>query len=872
MYGSRRARRAPLALHQLESRDNPNGTVTASVAGGILTLTGDDLDNSIAVDQTGAGSFTVTGAANTAIQGGPNFTGVNSVVANLADGNDVVALFGSVDQDSDGLTDFILPGAVTINAGDGSNILGLTGSGKVQVSGFSYTGGDGDDQVTFYGGFDKGSKVTGNVVINVGIGFNSQGPASTFRDTYINLANLEVGGIGGVRVTAEDGTEYPSLSNLKVTGPVFIDGGDGGIGVTVNGGTLGSMSVKSAGAGYGLDNSTTAVTFQGARVIGPVSVKGATETRLSLDTAELGPTTVSGGKNSFNGANVETTAGASTIHGDLKLTGGRLSMYTQGGATGATSLTVDRLLSLTGSIVDINMGQGSSITAGTLTVTGTHSSQFYSFNPDAATPGKVTVAGATTFRGPSVDFSQYGGEVQVGGRLALIATGKATFTSSASQFVFNSPRAKTTAASILVQGREVEFHQTESDVTAATSFSLMGSETAFFDAFPREQVEDPANPGTYDPAVGATTTVTAGAMVMSAPDSAQYYQTDGVLTLARGLTILAPRGNASYRTDVGDGFDAPGPKLVIPTANVLIRGNSADFLFTGGTATIGGTVSMLGAAGATFETDFGETHDINFDFTDLYPTFTSGTVTVNGGIDSVKFSTFGETFTAHGDVLVKGPAGLSQIFFDDRTGSQVDGNLTVTTGSDFDLFVAWGPLTVGGNLTVDLGIGANDFETGVEGGTTKVTGNVTFKSGSGSDTFELAALEVSGTTLISTGAGRDQLYLLGGSKFTGPVTIDTGGGADLVAIATPLPDEQIPPGPDAFPAGTVEFDAKATIKLGAGNDTLRLGVAGDPVGKVVFGVAGSLAADGGLSLGDFFDAAAGQFDPAKVTTIGFELP
>jgi len=870
MYGSRRARRAPLALHQLESRLNPNGTVTASLVGGVLTLTGDDLDNSISVGQSGPGSFSVNGV-NTNIQGGPNFTGVNSIVANLADGDDVVAMSGAVDLDLDGIPDFVLPGSMTINAGDGNKVFGLTGNGKVEVSSFSYTGGDGDDQVTFYGGFDKG-KVTGNVVINVGIGFNSQGPVSTFRDTYINLANLEIGGLGGLRVTGQDGTEYLSLSNLKVTGPVNADGGDGGMGVNVQGGTLGSVTVKSAGAGYGLNNSTTAVTFQGSRVTGPVSVKGATETRLSLDTAELGPTTVSGGKSSFNGASVETTAGASKIHGDLKLIGGRLSVYTQGGATGGTSLTVDRLLSITGSIVDINMAQGSSITAGTLTVAGTHSSQFFSYNPDATTPGKVTVAGAMTFRGPSVDFSQNGGEVQVGGRMALIATGKATFTSTASPFVFNSPRAKTTAASILVQGREVEFHQTESDVTATTGLALVGLETAMFDAFPREQTEDPANPGTYDPAVGANTTVTNGAMRMSAPDSAQYNQTDGVLTLSGGLTILAPRGNASYRTDVGDGFDAVGPKLVIPTANVLIRGNSADFLFTGGTATVGGTVSMLGAAGSTFETDFGETHDINFDFTDLYPNFTSGTVTVNGGIDSAKFSTFGETFTAHGDVIVKGPAGLSQIFFDDRTGSQVDGNVTVTTGSDFDLFVAWGPLTVGGNLTVDLGIGANDFETGVQGGTTKVTGNLTFKSGSGSDTFELAALEVTGTTLITTGAGRDQLYLLGGTKFTGPVTIDTGSGADLVAIGTPLPDEQIPPGPDVFPAGPVQFDAKATIKFGAGNDTMRLGVAGDPDGKVLFGVAGSLAADGGLSLGDLFDAAAGQFDPSKVTTIFFELP
>jgi hypothetical protein len=53
---------------------------------------------------------------------------------------------------------------------------------------------------------------------------------------------------------------------------------------------------------------------------------------------------------------------------------------------------------------------------------------------------------------------------------------------------------------------------------------------------------------------------------------------------------------------------------------------------------------------------------------------------------------------------------------------------------------------------------------------------------------------------------------------------------------------------------------------------MRLGVAGDPNGKVVFGPTGSLAADGGLSLGDSFDPAAGQFDAAKVTAVGFELP
>src|SRR5262245_19048533 len=317
MYGSRRARRAPLALHQLESRDNPNGTVTASLAGGVLTLTGDDLDNSIDVQQTGAGAFAVTGSNNTAIQGGPNFTGVNSIVANLADGNDYLTLSAAVDLDSDALPDFILPGALTVNAGDGNNSFYLTNSGTVQLGSLTYTGGDGDDQIGVNAGFGTTSKVSGNAVINVGIGINSKGPVSTFRDTNITLTYLEFGGLGGLRFTGADGTEYLTLNNLKVTGAVNVDGSDGGLGVTVAGGTFGSMTVKSAGAGYGLNNSTTAGTFQGSRVAGPVSVKGATETGLSLDSAELGPTTVSGGKNSFNGANVETTAGASKIHGDL---------------------------------------------------------------------------------------------------------------------------------------------------------------------------------------------------------------------------------------------------------------------------------------------------------------------------------------------------------------------------------------------------------------------------------------------------------------------------------------------------------------------------------------------------------------------------
>ena len=139
-----------------------------------------------------------------------------------------------------------------------------------------------------------------------------------------------------------------------------------------------------------------------------------------------------------------------------------------------------------------------------------------------------------------------------------------------------------------------------------------------------------------------------------------------------------------------------------------------------------------------------------------------------------------------------------------------------------------------------------------------MAGNLTFKSGSGSDTTKLARLEVAGTTIVTTGAGADQVYLLGGTKFAGPVTVDAGAGADLVSIATALPDSNNPGGPPAFPAGTVEFDAKATVKLGAGNDRLVLGDATDANGIVTFGPSGTMEADGGPSLGDTFVRSPGR--------------
>jgi hypothetical protein len=855
-----RIRHRRLLVESLERRDTPAGTVNASFAGGVLTLTGDDLDNSIEVQQTGPGAFTVSGV-NTAIQGGPTFTGVTSISANLADGNDVVSLFSSVDQDTDGLADFILPGAVSINAGDGSNTLGLTAPGTIKVGSFSFTGGDGPDVVQVAGGVGKGSKITGNVSVAVGIGFNSQGP--NYADTQITLNNLEVDGFGGLKLTGADGPEVLTLNGLTVARALTADGGEGNLTVIDTGSTFGTVNLKSAGPSAGYSTNALTLTANGTKVTGPVLMKSATGAALYLAGAETGPVTFTTGNGSRGGGFVEVDAGASKVHGDLKLAGSRLSLYTRAGA----DLTVDRTLSLVGTgFVDLSVADGSTVTAGTATLTGATGANYSSYTSTATR--MLTVTGAMTLKGRTADYYQSGGEVVVGGKLSLLGTNEASFTADV-PYGFNAPRPRTTAGSLLVQGRSATFEQTESDATFGTGLSVVAKEDGRIFTNDRTQTEDPSNPGTFDPAVGANITVSNGPLLLSGADSAEMFQTDGVLTLGAGMTILSPGGSASYQADVGQGYNAPAPKLVMPAGNVLIRGGSADFRFAGGVATVGGTVTVLGADTGSFVSDFSETYDFNFDYTDLYSTFTTGSVTVNGGIGDTRFSTFGDTFTDRGNVSVTG-GGLTRVYFQDQTGSQVDGDVSVSSGGDFDSFLAWGPLTVGGNLSVDLGSGANDFETGVNGGTTKVTGNVTFKSGNGSDTFALARLEVTGTTTITTGAGTDSVYLLGGTMFTGPITLDTGGGADLVSIATGLPDLNNPPNL-AYPAGTVEFDAKATIKLGAGNDTLVLADSADAAGVIAFGPNGSIAADGGLSRGDKLTLVAGQVDQTHVTTVGFEL-
>src|SRR5262249_2561913 len=129
----RKPMRSPLSLEALEDRTLLSITTTFSAATGVLTVTGDDLDNTIVVSRDAAGAILVNNGAVT-IQGGPA-TIFNTGVIQISGlgGNDTLSL-----NEANGA----LPRAI-IDGGAGNDIL-MGGAGNDTL-----TGGAGNDIYRF---------------------------------------------------------------------------------------------------------------------------------------------------------------------------------------------------------------------------------------------------------------------------------------------------------------------------------------------------------------------------------------------------------------------------------------------------------------------------------------------------------------------------------------------------------------------------------------------------------------------------------------------------------------------------------------------------------------------------------------------------
>lgn len=178
--------RAVLSLQPLEGREVPAGNVFATISAGVLSLTGDNLSNAVTIRVSG-NSVTISGNSGTLVDGLPSVSGiatVRAVAANMNGGDDVVRI--------DPSSNFVIPGQVSINLGEGNNTLTLQTAGQIALGSLSVAGGSGNDAISVMGGANRGSIITGSLVIGTGGGSDAVG----LRNLSVSGATTIATGIG----------------------------------------------------------------------------------------------------------------------------------------------------------------------------------------------------------------------------------------------------------------------------------------------------------------------------------------------------------------------------------------------------------------------------------------------------------------------------------------------------------------------------------------------------------------------------------------------------------------------------------------------------------------------------------------------------
>jgi len=271
------------ALEVLECRDTPAGTVLATFAGGTLTLTGDSSANSLYITQYSDDRLVISGVlTGVRLNGGPMTGGL--VLPAPVTGSIAVKLGGGADTLTVAKVD--LPGSLTINGGDGGNVVtfenGVTVHGNLTV-----TNGPDIDKTTLSGPLN----VTGGLAIANGPGgFNVFGDATT--DLQIGGTFAISGGAGpgntiglgaatrvaAGRIALNLGSQF-NITDLTPVGPLTVAAGirvTGGPGldvVALGGATLSVGGGITVNAGGG-DNDIKVQPAGSLSVGGTVSVTG----------------------------------------------------------------------------------------------------------------------------------------------------------------------------------------------------------------------------------------------------------------------------------------------------------------------------------------------------------------------------------------------------------------------------------------------------------------------------------------------------------------------------------------------------------------------------------------------------------------------
>lgn len=857
-----------LRLVELEARENPSGTINAVKVGQTLSLTGDDNDNQITSITIVGGanpSVTITPDAGTTIDNlfdtSPATAGtpvtisgaVNSLLVRLKGGNDVFNI--------DPTADLALTGAITIDLGDGDNTLGMQTSGKLSATSLAVTTGDGLDVLNIAGGTLTPNTFAGDVTISMGVGRGDQDNPTT-NISQATISRLDVQGVNGLRVTALEGDEQIRLIGTSVKNAFRGDGGEGIFDVSVQGGTIGSIVLDSVGIIPSNLSNGTLLFLGGVTVNRSVTVTSDSGLSLNFANSTTGALSMSAGTDGFLEALFQ---GVSTINGNVKAK----AYSSRLNCDETTKLTVNGNISLLGASQSALSTFESEVTVRNLEVSSEDGNASVSLtDADPGTNNTLTVNGTMTIRGESASFTQYGGLATILTQLNMVATGSyADFSTDIGTSFYDAPGAKTTVVngSLSISGATAAATITESELTTSTGILLQGTKFASFNSKPSDQVENPVVAGEFSKATGSKTTVQKGGVTVKSSLVAGYSQSEGDSTFATGISVVSTTGVANVGFRVGDGINSVGPKANVVGGAVTVQGKSVSLIQEGGNVSIAKGVKLLATKDVQFIATKGETHDREFNYSDVFSTtnISAGSLQVLGGSSEAQFRSDGGSLNVAGDLTITGKQ-QNRIRFGGATGTTIAGNLNVSGAQGApDWFIVDTNLTVNKNTSINLGTGTNAINLGGDTGAVLFKGNLNLTTGNGSDRIVLKSVNVLGSTTITTGAGADLVSIVGNSTFTGLTTINTGIGDDRIEIAN-----------DTAATGPVTFTGKATIKAGDGNDTLELGRAvgsgGTANTRVVFSSVGSTIA-GELHLNRFDDELS-QFDPTNLTISGFVDP
>ena len=234
-----------------------SAATSATFAGGVLTVRGDNLDNNLAVSRNAAGAIRVNGGAIAVAGGAPTVANTTRIIVVGLDGNDVI----TIDEGNGALPPADLTGgegndvlsggsAADVIVGQGGNdtLLGQGGVDQVIGGGGNdvLTGGSADDQVFGQGGDDRmiwnpgegtdlneGGGGTDTVEVNGGNGaeqFTTTANGTRVRFDRVSPApfSIDIGTSESLVLNANGGDDtFAATGNLAALIRITVDGGAG---------------------------------------------------------------------------------------------------------------------------------------------------------------------------------------------------------------------------------------------------------------------------------------------------------------------------------------------------------------------------------------------------------------------------------------------------------------------------------------------------------------------------------------------------------------------------------------------------------------------------------------------------------------------